>query len=66
MPDPYFGRGELHQIRAGGFLFSTTDHANHGNPDPLRCPSNRARRAMAMALYYHTNGRPKHEVSAGH
>lgn len=45
-------------------LFSTTDDANHGHPDPLRCPPERARRSMA--LYYYTNGRPESEVSGDH
>ncbi|MGQ0779045.1 MAG: 2OG-Fe(II) oxygenase [Pseudonocardiales bacterium] len=45
-------------------LFSTTDDANHGHPDPLCCPPDRARRSMA--LYYYTNGRPEHEVNADH
>lgn len=45
-------------------LFTTTDDANHGHPDPLRCPPDRTRRSMA--LYYYTNGRPEHEVTAGH
>jgi hypothetical protein len=45
-------------------LFSTTDDANHGHPDPLTCPPHRARRSMA--LYYYTNGRPAAEVSADH
>ena len=45
-------------------LFATTDDANHGHPDPLRCPADRARRSMA--LYYYTNGRPEHEITANH
>ncbi|MGH3697763.1 MAG: 2OG-Fe(II) oxygenase [Pseudonocardiaceae bacterium] len=123
VPDPHYGGGGLHQIRAGGFLkvhadfnrhhrlqldrrlngllylnkdwseewgghlqlwnqdmtqcvhrvlpvfnrfllFSTTDDANHGHPDPLRCPPDRARRSMA--LYYYTNGRPEEELGADH
>jgi hypothetical protein len=34
-------------------LFSTSDDSNHGHPDPLRCPPQRARRSIA--LYYYTN-----------
>jgi Rps23 Pro-64 3,4-dihydroxylase Tpa1-like proline 4-hydroxylase len=45
-------------------LFATTDDANHGHPDPLTCPPDRARRSMA--LYYYTNGRPEQEVNADH
>ncbi len=123
VPDPHYGGGGLHQIRAGGFLkvhadfnrhhrlrldrrlngllylnknwseewgghlqlwnqdmtqcvhrvlpvfnrfllFSTTDDANHGHPDPLCCPPDRARRSMA--LYYYTNGRPEEELRSDH
>ncbi|WP_020662869.1 2OG-Fe(II) oxygenase [Amycolatopsis benzoatilytica] len=45
-------------------LFATTDDANHGHPDPLTCPDDRARRSMA--LYYYTNGRPAEEVHDEH
>lgn len=45
-------------------LFATTDDANHGHPDPLACPPDRARRSMA--LYYYTNGRPEHEMNSDH
>ena len=45
-------------------VFSTTDDANHGHPDPLTCPPERARRSMA--LYYYTNGRPQPEKSTDH
>ena len=45
-------------------LFSTTDDANHGHPDPLRCPPERARRSIA--LYYYTNGRPEAETATDH
>ncbi len=45
-------------------IFSTTDFAYHGHPDPLTCPPNRARRSLA--LYYYTNGRPASEVSYTH
>ncbi|GAA3575434.1 hypothetical protein GCM10022419_065710 [Nonomuraea rosea] len=45
-------------------LFATTDDANHGHPDPLTCPEDRARRSMA--LYYYSNGRPDDEVTDDH
>ncbi|WP_223198911.1 2OG-Fe(II) oxygenase [Solihabitans fulvus] len=45
-------------------LFCTTDDANHGLPDPLACPPERARRSMA--LYYYTNGRPDQEATDDH
>ncbi|GAA1270758.1 hypothetical protein Psi02_21140 [Planotetraspora silvatica] len=45
-------------------LFATTDDANHGHPDPLTCPDDRARRSMA--LYYYSNGRPDEEVGEDH
>lgn len=41
-------------------VFATLDDANHGHPDPLTCPPDRARRSMA--LYYYTNGRPEGDV----
>jgi hypothetical protein len=45
-------------------IFTTTDFAYHGHPDPLTCPPNRARRSLA--LYYYTNGRPASELSYTH
>ncbi|MER7500850.1 2OG-Fe(II) oxygenase [Nonomuraea pusilla] len=45
-------------------LFATTDDANHGHPEPLACPPDRARRSMA--LYYYTNGRPAEETADEH
>lgn len=45
-------------------LFATTDDANHGHPDPLSCPPDRARRSMA--LYYYSNGRDGEEETANH
>jgi Rps23 Pro-64 3,4-dihydroxylase Tpa1-like proline 4-hydroxylase len=45
-------------------IFATTDNANHGLPDPITCPPDRARRSMA--LYYYTNGRPDDEASEDH
>ncbi len=45
-------------------VFNTTDFANHGHPDPLKCPEGRSRRSIA--LYYYSNGRPAEEVRASH
>jgi Rps23 Pro-64 3,4-dihydroxylase Tpa1-like proline 4-hydroxylase len=45
-------------------IFSTTDTAYHGHPDPLNCPTHVTRKSIA--LYYYTNGRPKEECSAPH
>jgi len=45
-------------------IFSTTDFAYHGHPDPLACPEGMARKSLA--LYYYTNGRPADEVSGTH
>lgn len=45
-------------------LFSTTDFAFHGHPEPLACPEGWSRKSVAM--YYYTNGRPKEEMSAEH
>jgi hypothetical protein len=45
-------------------IFTTSDFAYHGHPDPLTCPPNRARRSIA--LYYYTNGRPSSELSRSH
>jgi 2OG-Fe(II) oxygenase superfamily len=45
-------------------VFSTTDFSYHGHPEPLRCPQGMTRKSLA--LYYYTNGRPKHEISAKH
>lgn len=45
-------------------IFATTDDANHGLPDPITCPPDRARRSMA--LYYYTNGRPEEEFTGEH
>ena len=35
-------------------IFSTTDFAYHGHPEPLTCPEDRSRRSLA--LYYYTAG----------
>ena len=45
-------------------IFSTTDWAYHGHPDPLACPEGMTRKSMA--LYYYTAGRPAEERSAQH
>jgi hypothetical protein len=45
-------------------IFSTTDRAYHGHPEPLRCPEGMTRKSLAM--YYYTNGRPADEQSAEH
>jgi hypothetical protein len=45
-------------------IFTTTDFSYHGHPDPLNCPEERTRKSLA--LYYYTNGRPPHEISAPH
>lgn len=44
--------------------FSTTDFSYHGHPEPLRCPTGRSRRSLA--LYYYSNGRPAEEVTGDH
>jgi hypothetical protein len=45
-------------------IFSTTDFANHGHPDPLACPEGETRKSLA--LYYYSNGRPREEISGRH
>lgn len=45
-------------------VFATLDTANHGHPDPLTCPPDRARRSMA--LYYYTSERPESEQADSH
>ena len=45
-------------------VFSTTDIAFHGHPDPLNCPKGMYRRSIA--LYYYTKGRPAEEQSGAH
>lgn len=45
-------------------VFSTTDTAYHGHPDPLTSPKGKYRRSLA--LYYYTNGRPEDEKSEDH
>jgi hypothetical protein len=43
-------------------IFSTTSTSYHGHPDPLMCPENMSRKSLA--LYYYSNGRPKHEIES--
>lgn len=45
-------------------IFSTTDTAFHGHPDPLDCPEDVYRKSIA--LYYYSNGRPESERTAPH
>jgi hypothetical protein len=45
-------------------VFTTTDTAFHGHPDPLTSPKGKYRRSIA--LYYYTNGRPQDEKSESH
>ncbi len=45
-------------------VFSTTDFANHGHPDPLNCPEGVTRKSLA--LYYYSNGRPRGEIVGEH
>jgi hypothetical protein len=45
-------------------IFTITDAAFHGHPDPLACPAGRARRSLAF--YYYSNGRPDEERSETH
>lgn len=45
-------------------VFSTTDTAYHGHPDPLTSPKGKYRRSIA--LYYYSAGRPEDEKSESH
>lgn len=45
-------------------VFSTTDTAFHGHPEPLRCPPQLTRKSIAM--YYYTHGRPDSEKTSPH
>lgn len=45
-------------------VFSTTDTAYHGHPEPLNCPESESRKSIA--LYYYTNGRPESERTEPH
>ena len=44
-------------------VFTITDWAFHGHPEPLTCPPDRTRKSIA--LYYFTVGRPPGEVEQG-
>lgn len=44
-------------------IFSITDWALHGHPEPLTCPDGMTRKSIA--LYYFTNGRPPGELKPG-
>jgi hypothetical protein len=44
-------------------VFSTTDWAFHGHPDPLTCPPGMTRKSIA--LYYFSVGRPEGETRPG-
>jgi len=44
-------------------VFTITDWAFHGHPEPLTCPDGRTRKSIA--LYYFTAGRPDGEVMDG-
>lgn len=46
------------------FMFSTTDDAFHGHPDPLMCPEGMSRKSIS--LYFYTNGRPVEERTEAH
>jgi hypothetical protein len=45
-------------------VFTITDTAFHGHPEPLRCPPDRSRRSLAF--YYYSNGRPVAEQTNDH
>ena len=45
-------------------IFTTTDTAFHGHPNPLECPPGTKRRSLA--LYYYSNGRPAVERARPH
>ena len=44
-------------------IFSTTSQSYHGHPSPLNTPKKISRKSIAM--YYYTDGRPKHEIEDG-
>jgi 2OG-Fe(II) oxygenase superfamily len=44
-------------------IFSITDWAYHGHPEPLTCPEGMTRKSIA--LYYFSNGRPPGETMEG-
>lgn len=43
-------------------MFSTNGDSYHGHPEKLTCPPDRSRKSLA--LYYYSDGRPDHELSA--
>jgi hypothetical protein len=45
-------------------IFSTTDRAFHGHPEPLTCPAGMTRKSLA--LFYYSNGRPEEEQAPAH
>jgi len=45
-------------------IFNTNDFSYHGVPDPVKCPSTRSRKSIA--LYYYSNGRPSSELRPEH
>jgi hypothetical protein len=45
-------------------VFTVTDTAFHGHPEPLACPPGVLRKSIA--LYYYTRERPAEEMSAAH
>ena len=45
-------------------IFNTTSTSFHGHPDPLRFPDGKTRNSIA--LYYYSNGRPRHEMTRAH
>jgi hypothetical protein len=55
---------EYYPIANRVVVFSTTDTAFHGHPDPLTSPKGKYRKSIA--LYYYSNGRPEEEQSESH
>jgi 2OG-Fe(II) oxygenase superfamily len=45
-------------------IFNTNEISWHGHPEPLKCPSDRTRKSLA--LYYYSNGRPEEEKGEKH
>lgn len=45
-------------------IFTVSDIAHHGHPEPLTCPPNRFRKSLAC--YYYTNGKPEEEITPPH
>lgn len=63
-PDMKSHRKKIRPISNRMVIFSTNDFTYHGVPDPVRCPSTRARKSIA--LYYYSNGRPLSELRPEH